>query len=138
MFYNAIKALYPSMNVIASTVAVSPQVGDAGGDYHQYTRPDQFVQQFNYFDNFSLSHKALIGEYANVQDNIAGGGGANFSEPKRMWASWIGTVAEAVFLLGAERNTDHIIGASYAPLLANLNNFQWTVSFLLGLGDVLK
>jgi alpha-N-arabinofuranosidase len=48
-----------------------------------------------------------------------------------MWASWVGTVVEAVFLIGIERNTDHIIGASYAALLANLNDYQWTVSFLL-------
>ncbi len=124
------------MNVIASTVAVNPQIGNAGGDYHQYTRPDQFVSQFHFFDSFSRVHKTLIGEYANIQDNKPGGGGANFSQPKRMWGSWVGTVAEAVFLIGAERNTDHVIGASYAPLLANLNDFQWTVSFLPGFEDL--
>lgn len=54
-----------------------------------------------------------------------------------MWASWVGTVAEAVFLIGAERNTDHIIGASYASLPANLNDFQWTVSSPRGLATSL-
>jgi alpha-L-arabinofuranosidase len=126
MYYNAIKAAYPDMNIIASAVSVNIQLSNAGDD-HQYTRPDQFVSQFNYFDDFSTAHKTLIGEYANIQDNLAGGGGANFGEPKRIWASWVGTVAEAVVWIGSERNTDHIIGASYAPLLANLNDYQWTV-----------
>lgn len=41
----------------------------------------------------------------------------------------IGTVSEAVFLLGLERNSapNKIYGASYAPLLQNLNSFEWTV-----------
>jgi len=105
MYYNAIKAVYPNMNVIASTVAVNPQIGNAGGDYHQYTRPDQFVSQFDYFDSFSRVHKTLIGEYAHIQDNIPGGGGANFGQPKRMWAGWVGTAAEAVFFV--RRRKEH-------------------------------
>jgi alpha-L-arabinofuranosidase len=121
------------MNIIASTVAVNPQIGNAGGDYHQYTRPDYFVSQSHYFDDFSLVHKTLIGEYATIQDNTPTLQGPNWSAPKNMWPIWVGTVAEAVFLIGAERNTDHMIGAAYAPLFNNLNNYQWTVSSLLKL-----
>jgi len=136
MYYNAIKMVYPNMNIITSTVSVNPQLGDTGGDYHQYTRRDQCASQFNYSDDFSTMHKTLIGEYANIQDNIVEGGGDNFGEAKRMWASWVGIVAEAVFLIGAEGNTDHIIGTSYAPLFANLNDYQWTVSSLPGFHDL--
>jgi alpha-N-arabinofuranosidase len=43
---------------------------------------------------------------------------------------WIGAVGEAIYTLGAERNGDIVIGASYAPGFQNLNNFQWGVSLL--------
>lgn len=125
-FYYAIKSAYPNITVIASTVQVDPwPAAGAAGDYHQYTRPDQFVSQFNFFDNFTSEHPTLIGEYANIQPNIPAGGGANFSVPRSPWPFWIGSVAEAVFLLGAERNADKIIGASYAPTLQNLNSYEW-------------
>ncbi|OCL10938.1 glycoside hydrolase family 51 protein [Glonium stellatum] len=124
-FYTAIKAVYPDILVMASTVAYNFGT-DAAGDYHQYTRPDYFVGQFNYFDHFRTGHKTLIGEYAAVQPNIPAGGGVNWSLPKWKFPMWIGTVAEAVFLIGAERNADKLFGASYAPLLQNLNSYEWS------------
>ena len=60
-FYTAIKAVYPDMVVMASTVAYDFGA-DAAGDYHQYTRPDYFVGQFNYFDQFRTGHKTLVGK----------------------------------------------------------------------------
>lgn len=45
--------------------------------------------------------------------------------------AWIGSVGEAIFTLGAERNTDKIIGASYAPGFQNLNSYQWAVGPLV-------
>lgn len=124
-FYNAITAAYPNITIIASTIALEPFPGNASGDYHQYTRPDQFVQQFSMFDNYTSQHKTLVGEYADIQPNQPQGGGANFSEPRSVWPFWIGTVAEAVFLIGLERNAEAIIGASYAPTLQNLNSYEW-------------
>jgi hypothetical protein len=53
------------------------------------------------------------GEYAAVQPNIPSGGGVNWSLPKWMFPMWVGTVAEAVFLIGTERNADKMIGAAY-------------------------
>jgi alpha-N-arabinofuranosidase len=60
---------------------------------------------------------------------------------------WIGTVAEAVFLIGAERNADKVIGSTYvsyfricftrweltmeqAPFMMNLDNYQWSPTML--------
>ena len=61
-FYNAIKAAYPNITVIASTIELDPFPGNASGDYHQYTRPDYFVSQFNFFDNYTSQHPILIGK----------------------------------------------------------------------------
>lgn len=131
-FYDAIIDAYPDMVIIGSTIAYSPMPGSAGGDYHEYTRPDGFVEQYNYFDNFSTVHKTLVGEYAIIQPNDGtASDGANWSESKATWSFWIGSVSEAVFEIGLERNSDKIIGASYAPLLQNLNYYNWSVSIYL-------
>lgn len=127
MFYDAIHAAYPNITVIGSTVDIFPTETDnnAAGDYHQYTRPDYFVGQFNYFDNFTADHPVLIGEYAVVQPNVAEGGGVNWNQSRSPFPFWIGSVSEAVFLIGIERNADKVIGASYAPTFQNLNSYQW-------------
>jgi alpha-N-arabinofuranosidase len=127
-FFNAIRAAYPDMVIIASTVASGVEFSNAAGDYHQYTRPDDFVSQFNWFDNYPIDNPTLVGEYATVQPNTPAGGGTDWSAPRSPWPFWIGSVAEAVFTLGIERNGEKMIGASYAPLLQNLDNYQWTVS----------
>ncbi|KAF1347105.1 glycoside hydrolase superfamily [Delphinella strobiligena] len=125
-FYNAIHTAYPDITIIASTVEVADLPDGAGGDYHQYTRPDYFVSQFDFFDHSDRANPILIGEYAIVQPNEAGQSGVDWSEARSPFPFWIGTVAEAVFLIGAERNADVILGALYAPTLQNLNAWQWT------------
>ncbi|KAF2182180.1 glycoside hydrolase family 51 protein [Zopfia rhizophila CBS 207.26] len=125
-FYDAIRAKYPDMVVFASTVDYQfAETSDAGEDYHEYTRPDVFAGRFGFFDTFATGYKTIIGEYAVVQPNIPQGGGVDWSGPRWRFPMWIGTVAEAVFLVGAERNADKIFGAAYAPLFQNLNSYQW-------------
>jgi Alpha-L-arabinofuranosidase C-terminal domain len=52
-----------------------------------------------------------IGEYAAVVPN---GVTLNFNHRNFvLFPSWVGSVGEAVFLLGTERNSDRVIGASY-------------------------
>jgi alpha-N-arabinofuranosidase len=126
-FYDAIKAKYPDITVLASTIDMTLP-GDAGGDYHLYDIPDNFVTRFGFFDNMSEDHPILLGEIAAVQYN-----GAEIDWSNRhfsLYPWWIGSVAEAVFLLGAERNANKIIGTTYAPMLVNLDNYQWSPTFL--------
>lgn len=70
----------------------------------------------------------LLGEFATVLPNAVGGGGVNWGNhaPFFPFPVWVGSVAESVFLLGAERNADRIFGASYAPVLQNLNSYEWS------------
>ncbi|GAB7342511.1 hypothetical protein MBLNU457_g0701t1 [Dothideomycetes sp. NU457] len=126
MFYDAISKAYPEIEVIASTVAFTLP-GNADGDYHEYALPDQLVSQFNFFDNQNNSvHKTLVGEIAVKDGNMPGpNAGVNYSLPGLQYPEWIGSVAEAVFFLGMERNGDKVIGAAYAPLLENVNSIQW-------------
>lgn len=55
------------------------------------------------------------GEIAVTEFN--NGVGINWTDTNfSLYPWWIGSVAEAVFLLGAERNADKIIGATYVRL----------------------
>lgn len=56
-----------------------------------------------------------------MQGNRPQGGPVDWDAPKIPFPVWIGTVSEAVFLLGAERNADKMFGAAYVcPFLFRL------------------
>lgn len=77
------------------------------------------------FDNYPANRSTFIGEYASVQPNLEGQSSVNWTDVRWKFPYWIGTVSEAVFLIGAERNADKILGASYAPLFQNLDSYEW-------------
>lgn len=136
-YYDAIHAKYPDILIIASTNAYDfPDAPGSGVDYHHYTRPDEMVTLFDLFDNVDGSHPTLIGEYAIINPNNGNpSAGADYSVPRPTYPWWIGSVSEAVFTIGAERNADKILGASYAPLLQNLNSYQWTPDLISFVAD---
>lgn len=127
MFYNAIKAKYPNMTIIAS-FETNTLPGDAARDYHTYNKPDAMIGDFAKFDKYDRKHKVLVGEYANINKDSAPDLWAN--RPVYPW--WRGSVAEAVLAVGAERNGDVVLGLTYAPLFCNLNDKQW-VPDLIGM-----
>ena len=43
---------------------------------------------------------------------------------------WIGTVGEAASMIGYERNGDRVPGTYYAPILRNMNRWQWSVTMV--------
>ncbi len=110
MFYDAIKAQYPQMKLIA-TSTVSSRPMDVV-DEHYYPDPTFFEQQSTRYDSYSRTGpKVFVGEYAVT----SGSGNGNLA----------GALGEAAFMTGMERNSDVVIMASYAPLFANLNNKDW-------------
>jgi alpha-N-arabinofuranosidase len=111
-FYDAITEKYPDIQVLASTIDMTLE-GKAGGDYHLYDIPDNFVTKFDMFDSYSPDHPILLGEIAATEFNN-GGKGIDWSDTNfSLYPWWIASVSEAVFLLGAERNADKIIGTTY-------------------------
>ncbi|WP_292973038.1 alpha-L-arabinofuranosidase C-terminal domain-containing protein [Mucilaginibacter sp.] len=58
----------------------------------------------------------FAGEYAAHSPNKAGTENAN---------NWQSAIAEAAFMTGLERNADVVLMASYAPLLAKVDAWQW-------------
>ncbi|PVI00291.1 glycoside hydrolase family 51 protein, partial [Periconia macrospinosa] len=132
MFYDAIRAKYPNIQVIASAASSdrSPDAPlefpeDALGDYHPYRQPDELVEEFNRFDN-DIGH--IIGEVAATHVN--GGEEPRWDGPLYIYPWWQGAVGEAVSLIGYERNSDRIPGTFYAPVLKNENRFQWAITLI--------
>jgi len=83
--------------------------------------------QFTYFDNYTTQNPILIGEYAIVDYDRPNTTGPEWytGAPRAFVPFWYGSVSEAIFLLGAERNSEKIISAMYAPSFQNLNRWQW-------------
>ncbi|KAI0876971.1 alpha-N-arabinofuranosidase A [Hypoxylon argillaceum] len=128
MFLEAINNAYPDIQVISSGSVYDgydniPKPG--AGDYHLYTDPNTWVADFGSFDNVETPH--LIGEMASTFPNGGSGWGSGILRPFPWWG---GTVGEAVALIGYERNADRIIGALYAPILRNMNRWQWSITML--------
>ena len=79
--------------------------------------PDWFLKNANRYDNYDRKGiKVFAGEYA------AHGREAKESESRN---SWYSALAEAAFMTGLERNADVVNMASYAPLLAHVEAWQW-------------
>jgi alpha-N-arabinofuranosidase len=119
------------MVLISSTGDLTAVAGHSATDYHEYNRPNLYATQFNMLDNADRSHPILLGEYATIQPNMPNASDpVDWSgvEPRLSYPIWVGAVGEAIYTLGAERNGDIVIGASYAPGFQNLNDAQWTVS----------
>ncbi|RYP13832.1 hypothetical protein DL765_006704 [Monosporascus sp. GIB2] len=126
MFLEAINAAYPDIQVISSGSYFDgydiPEPG--AGDYHLYAEPDTLVEQFSRFDNIAIPH--IIGEVAATHPN----GGTSWDGGLMPFPWWGGAVAEAVGLISYERNQDRIIGTAYAPILRNMNRWQWSVTMI--------
>jgi alpha-L-arabinofuranosidase len=113
MFYDAIKARYPQVKLIAtSTVTTRPTEII---DQHYYNSAQFFEQAATMFDSYDRSGPLVfVGEYSA----IANAGGL----PTGLLGNSIG---EAAFMTGLERNSDVVLMSSYAPLYANYNHTQW-------------
>jgi alpha-L-arabinofuranosidase len=115
LFYNAIKAKYPDMILIANTLVKSPM--DIV-DNHIYSSPDQMREVANTYDAWDRTGKpkVFVGEYANN----SGVGYGNLS----------GALSEAAYMIGFEHNADVVRMASYAPLFYNTNDPKWQVNLI--------
>ena len=129
LFEKAFKTKYPLIKLIASS---GPEPADerfvyawkefkkmapAFVDEHYYKPPEWFLKNANRYDNYDRNGpKVFAGEYAAHDKE-----GKN-SESRNTWMS---ALAEAAFMTGLERNADVVQMASYAPLLAHVDAWQW-------------
>jgi alpha-N-arabinofuranosidase len=130
LFAAALKAKHPEINLV---VAAGPAPsGDQFEflwsnwrtlkadivDEHYYMNPEWFLKNTGRYDHYDrLGPKVFAGEYAAQTSGVAKPDNHN---------NWNAAIAEAAFMTGLERNADVVRMASYAPLLAHVDAWQWT------------
>lgn len=86
-------------------------------DEHYYMSPEWFLNNAGRYDAYDRKGpKVFAGEYAAHGKSTPVPESAN---------SFYSALTEAAFMTGLERNADVVHMASYAPLLANIDAWQW-------------
>ncbi|MBX6762525.1 MAG: hypothetical protein K6T51_07705 [Rubrobacteraceae bacterium] len=115
MFYDAIKARYPHIQVIATTPVKSRPMDVL--DEHYYNSPRFFVDNARRYDEAPRDGtKIFVGEYAATEGSPTG--------------TLEAAVGEAAFMTGLERNSDLVVMASYAPLFVRVGHNQWPTNLI--------
>ena len=129
LFTEALKAKHPEIKLVASS-GTDP-VGERFDllnnalrkantdiiDEHYYRSPKWFLENANRYDNYDRNgSKVFAGEYAAHSAGVA----------KKNKSNWECALAEAAFMTGLERNAAVVNMASYAPLFAQADGWQWT------------
>ena len=129
-FTKAIKAKYPDFKLVNSSGTdpngerfdyLNGELRKMNADIideHYYRRPEWFLQNANRYDDYDRKGPKIFGgEYAAQSDKTVS------IENKNNWQT---AIAEAAFMTGLERNADVVTMASYAPLFAHIDGWQWT------------
>jgi alpha-L-arabinofuranosidase len=91
-------------------------------DEHYYMAPSWFLKNSHRYDAYDRSGpKVFAGEYAAQTSGVARPDNRN---------NWEAAIAEAAFMTGLERNADVVTMASYAPLFAHVDAWQWTPNLI--------
>ena len=122
MFYNAIKAKYPDIQVIAT---VNPGEGIPHDviDNHHYMSPNTAIHNAHLYDNADRNGpKIFEGEWASQERGAQRG----------LTPSFQCALSDAAFLTGLERNADIVIMTCYAPLFTRVNpgGSQWSTDLI--------
>ncbi|KAK7681480.1 hypothetical protein QCA50_015572 [Cerrena zonata] len=126
-FYDALKAAYLNVNYIASSSI--DRVNLPAVDVHDFSGPDFFYNLFDRYDNWPRNG-TIIWELENGVINTNSLEPFNTPETRLPTPTLQGSIAEAVFLIGMQRNGDLVAGSSYAPYLANNYSSQWTPNLI--------
>ena len=116
-FYKAIKAKYPSLQLIA-TMPLKEMKPDVQDD-HYYVRATQNFQDATHYDKTDRNGpKIFVGEWATREGSPTPNMGA--------------ALGDAAWMTGLERNSDIVVMAAYAPLLVNVNpgGMQWETDLI--------
>lgn len=126
VFIKAIRAQYPDIQIIGSSGPSAsgdhfdylwPEMKRLGADLvdeHYYMAPDWFFANAARYDNYDRKGpKVFAGEYASHDHST---GKAN---------NFLAALSEAAFMTGLERNADVVRLATYAPLFAHVDAWQW-------------
>ena len=123
-FIQAIRAKYPNIKICGTS---GPSADGKDFDYgwqemkrlkldlvdeHYYKPPQWFFDNAGRYDNYDRKGpKVFAGEYA--------------AHGRGEFNNWEAALSEAAFMTGLERNADVVWQATYAPLFAHVEGWQW-------------
>ena len=129
-FMEQIRAKYPNIKICGSS---GPSADGKNFDYgwaemrklgvdlvdeHYYMSPDWFLKNAGRYDNYPRTGpKVFAGEYASHMRGV--------NAPTVAMNNFGAALSEAAFMTGLERNADVVYQATYAPLFAHVEGWQW-------------
>jgi alpha-N-arabinofuranosidase len=117
-FFDAIKAKYPKLQLIA-TARVTTRVPDVIDEHYYRNSEDLMASTAHMYDSRPRSGpKVFVGEWAT-----------RVGAPTPNMSAALG---DAAWMTGMERNSDLVIMSSYAPLFVNVNpgGMQWRTDLI--------
>lgn len=125
VFVKALRKAHPEIKLVGSSGPdpdgekfdyLWPEMNRLGADLvdeHFYRPVDFFKKAATRYDNYPRKGaKVFAGEYACHEDGKA-------------WNHYYAALMEAAFMTGLERNADIVHMATYAPLFAHVEGWQW-------------
>ncbi|MDI9863307.1 alpha-L-arabinofuranosidase C-terminal domain-containing protein [Flectobacillus sp. DC10W] len=135
IFKEKLQAIYPNIKLVCSTGPLpngplfdylnptlrKMEVGFV--DEHFYSRPEWFFANAKRYDSYNQKTKTKVfaGEYASQSVGMVSPENKN---------NWLTALSEAAFMTGMERNAGVVQMASYAPLFAHIDGWQWTPNLI--------
>jgi alpha-L-arabinofuranosidase len=129
-FAGALKKAHPNLMLVASAGPspaddrfnfLWPKLRELHADLideHCYAKPEWFFSNTHRYDKYDRNGpKVFMGEYAAQSVGVASPDNKN---------NWECALSEAAYMIGLERNADVVRMASYAPLFAHADGWQWT------------
>lgn len=129
ILYKAVKAAYPEIEIVSSAGPVAEgsmpaaawrtirqRYADTIVDEHYYMSGQWFLDNIDRYDSYPRTTRVFVGEYAAHEAE------QNGRRPNNLYSA----LCEAAYMTGLERNSDVVVMASYAPLLAREGMQQWT------------
>ena len=126
MFVKAIRTRYPDVKIVGSSGPNAdgdkfdylwPEMKRIGVDLvdeHYYMEPEWFFGNARRYDNYDRKGpKVFAGEYASHDHST------------KKDNNFLAALSEAAFMTGLERNADIVHMATYAPLFAHVDAWQW-------------
>lgn len=130
-FMKQIRAKYPNIKICGSSgPSASGKEFDYGWqqmrklgvdlvDEHYYMSPDWFLNNAGRYDHYNRKGpKVFAGEYAAHVRGLD-------KQPNVAMNNFEAALSEAAFMTGLERNADVVWQATYAPLFAHVEGWQW-------------
>ncbi|CAF1017912.1 unnamed protein product [Rotaria sp. Silwood1] len=95
-----------------------------------------FIQNFRRYEKISRSGpKAPVGEFSVINDDDSKIDNP-FAVGRLRYPSIKSAIAESIYRIGFERNSDIVIGGTYAPVLQNIDSTQWTPNLIVFNSDL--